>query len=170
LVVQILLPFSRQPLAVRVARLRMLARSEPGLAHADTEEGFGPADARQVEMLLFLGAVLEDQRPALAVGDPVRGHGSAGREQFLGNHETGEGAALRAAVFLGQGQTEPAPLGQSTAETGVKAHPGAGAAVGGQPKHGFPQKGAHWPAQGLVLFRNRREIQNIYRHFWSGPR
>ncbi|MNL11437.1 hypothetical protein D3C87_1322730 [compost metagenome] len=131
-------------------------------AHADAEEGLGPADARQIERFLVRRAVLEDQGRALAVGDPVRGHGRARAQQFLGQHEAGEVAARRAAVFARQGQAQPAALGQLAAEAGVESHPGAGAFVGLQAVQRVRQKGTDLGAQGFVLGGDGGEFKRIY--------
>jgi hypothetical protein len=75
-----------------------------GYAHADAKEGFGGADFRQVELALRLRAELEDQGPAVAVGDPVRVHRGAGGQQFFHQHEAKEGAT----VLRRQGHADPA--------------------------------------------------------------
>lgn len=138
-----------------------------GLAHADAEEGLGAADARQVEGLLRRRAELEDQRRALAVGDPVRRHRCARTQQFLGQHEAREMAAPGAAVFARQRQAEPAAFGQLAAETGVVTHPGAGAFIGFQPVQRVGQEGAYVGAQRLVLRGDGGQFQR-FDHGGSG--
>ena len=93
--VQIFCPLSRQPVSVRVARVRTLARSEPEFGSLmPMQKKASPRQMRgNVELLLRLGAVLDDQRRALAIGDPVRRHRRAGGQQLLEQHEARERAA-----------------------------------------------------------------------------
>ena len=140
-----------------------LARSEPALrlAHADAEEQLAAADARQVERFCASVPYLQDQRRALAVGDPVRRHRRAGRQQFLDQHEAGERIAAAAAVFLGQRQADPALAAELAAEAAVVAGPGPRADMRRHVLHGLGQEFAHRRAQRLVLGRNGGQLQRI---------
>ena len=66
------------PVAVGVPGRLRADRGEVGagvrLAHPDDEEALARGDARQDLLALLLGAVAQQVRPGLAVGDPVRGH------------------------------------------------------------------------------------------------
>jgi hypothetical protein len=98
------------------------------LAHADCEKLLGAGDRGQVALPLILGAVLQDRRRHLAVGDPVGRHRGAVGEEFLGDDEALHGRAPLAAVLLGKGHADPAAVGKAAAETDVDAgHPGVGA-------------------------------------------
>ena len=55
------------------------------LTHADTEKDFAVRNPRQKGQALVLGAVAQQQRRALPVGDPMRSDGGAGRQQLLGH-------------------------------------------------------------------------------------
>jgi len=109
-----------------------------GLAHADAKEGFGATNFGQIELALRLRAELEDQGPALAVGDPVRGNRGAGGQQFFHQNEAREGIQVGTTVARRQGHADPTPCGQLLAKGGIEAHPGAGPDVGG-----------HWLKAGL---------------------
>ncbi len=78
-------PLIRQPPATFSARERTAARSEPGagLAQPDTGEQRACRHAGQIFAALRLGAVAQQQRPGLAIGDPVRPDRGSGRQQFL---------------------------------------------------------------------------------------
>src|SRR6218665_1495274 len=95
------------------------------LTKADTKERLAPTNARQVELLLRLGAVLQDQRAALAIGDPMRAHGRAKVEKSLHQHIARKRAAASAAICARQGDAKPAALAQRAAERGVMPAPGA---------------------------------------------
>ena len=132
-------------------------RARIGLAHANAKERLATAHARNVELLLCLGAVFQDQRRALAVGNPVRAHGRAEVEELLDQHIPCKGAAPAAAIFRRQRDPEPTLGGQPAAELGAVAAPGAGTDVRGDIACGLGQKGAHLGAQGFVLRRDARE-------------
>ena len=117
-------------------RGRRRARSHAGevgaglrLAHADREEQLAAADGGNEEALLRLGPVAQDHRRALPLGDPVRRHRRAAREQLLDQDEARERIAAAAAVLARQRQADPAARAQRPAELGVEAEPGARALV-----------------------------------------
>lgn len=130
-------------------------------AHADAEKSLGAADARQVEAALLLGAVFQDQRRALAVGDPVRRDRRACAQQFFRQHEAREMPARGAAVFARQRHAQPAALGQGAAEAGVEAHPGTRPLVGGPAGHGAGQEFADVGAQRLVFGGDGGQFKGI---------
>ncbi len=105
-------------------------RAGIGLAHADAEEGLRGADLGQVEAALRLGAELVDQRPALAIRDPVGGDRRARGQQFLHQDEAREGVQAGASVLLGKRDAHPAALSQFPAEAGIESHPGPRAHLG----------------------------------------
>ena len=121
------------------------------LAHANAEVEFAAADGGYVLLALGLGAELEDQRCALAVGDPVGGHRCALGQQLLDHNEAGEGVAATAAVLGGNGQTEPAGRPQFAGEVGIKTHPGTGQDIRRQVGQVLREKRADLAAQGFVL-------------------
>ena len=61
-------------------------RSRPRLAHADAGKQFAARDGGQVGRLLGRRAEFEQQRPGLAIRDPMRRHWRTGCEQFLDHH------------------------------------------------------------------------------------
>src|SRR5258708_35860862 len=72
-----------------------------GFAHAYAEKRLSGTDSRQVEPALRFGAELENQRPALAVGDPMRrNRGTSGRHVF-DEQRAGEGTQTSAALSRG---------------------------------------------------------------------
>src|SRR5260370_21372716 len=78
-----------------------------GLAHADAEIGLAAADAGQEALALRLGAEAQQERPALAVGGPVRGDRGAGDEDLLGDDVALARGALAAAVAALPGPAGP---------------------------------------------------------------
>src|SRR5690606_29821123 len=91
------------------------------LAHADAEERLAAADRWQVELLLRFGAVLQDQRRALPVRNPMRSNRCAEVEEFFHHHIAGIGAAAAAAIRLGQRDAQPALLAEFATEGTVIA-------------------------------------------------
>src|SRR5690606_26338290 len=89
------------------------------LAHADREEAPAGRDLGQVLAALLLRAEAQDEGTALAVGDPVRRHGRVRREQFLGDDEPLEHAALTAAIGPGPRHADPAALAEPSREIGI---------------------------------------------------
>ncbi len=87
--VHTLVPVSDHPPSTRIARVRTLARSEPesGSLIPMPKKHSPAAISRQELPLLCIGAVFEQRGHDLAVGDPVRGHRCARREQLLGHDE-----------------------------------------------------------------------------------
>ncbi|MPM49515.1 hypothetical protein SDC9_96245 [bioreactor metagenome] len=134
-------------------------RARVGLAHADAEKRLALADLGDVELLLRLGAVLQDQRCALAVGNPVRADGCAEIQKLFHQHIARERAAPATAILLGQRHTQPALGTQLAAELAVVAAPGARADVRRHVAGGFGQECAHFAAQCLVLRGDAREAQ-----------
>src|SRR4029077_8966971 len=126
-------------------------RSEVGagvrLAHADTAISFTSCHAGEVLAALRLGAQLAQRRPGLAVGDPVRAHRSADREQFLQQHVALDTAALLASVAFGPSQAYP-PLGAELAREFAVVHgPGVGFLLGGPVGQLAPQELADLAAE-----------------------
>src|SRR5690606_9704412 len=98
---------------------RCEVRTRIRLAHPDREETLAGGDARQVLAALLFGAEAQQQRPALAVGDPGRRPPRIGREQFLGDDQPFEHAALAAAIGLRPGHADPAALAEAAGEVRV---------------------------------------------------
>ena len=103
-----------------------------------------------MEALLRLGAVLQQQRTALAIGNPVRTDGRTGREEFLDEHEARERAASAAAVLDGQRESDPAARREGTTELGIEAHPRSRARLERTIPQVLAQERADLVAQGLV--------------------
>ncbi len=118
-------PASAPALGARADRGQV--RTGIGLAHADAVVALAAADARQVFVALGLGAVAQDLRAALPVGDPVRGYGRAGGKQFLDHDIARERSRLAAAVASRQGHAQPAATAEFAAEFGIGPHPRVGA-------------------------------------------
>ena len=78
------------------------------LAHADGEIALPGGDARQDRAPLLLRAVAQQQRPGLAVGDPVGGAGRAGRHHLLGDDVAVQRGLFAAAILLRPHHAEPA--------------------------------------------------------------
>lgn len=87
-----------------------------GLTHADRERAPGGGDLRQQLFLLFLGAISQQRRRHLAVGDPVRRHRGPGDQKFLRDDEALEVAAPVPTVLTGNRHADPALLGKRPAE------------------------------------------------------
>ena len=136
-------------------------RSRSRLAHPDAEEQFAAANARQIKLALRLGPVIQDQRRALPVGDPVRRHRRAGRQQFLDDDEPRERAALAAAIDLGKRQAEQPCGAQLAAEIGVEPLPRPGADVGGPRRRRRLGERADAAAQRLILGRQAARFQRV---------
>ena len=85
-----------------------------GLAHSDRERELAPHDAGQDLLALRLGAEAQQQRPALAIGHPVRAHGGARGEHLLQHDVALEEAALVATVLLGPRHADPAARADPT--------------------------------------------------------
>src|SRR6185437_11195023 len=100
------------------------------LAHADHEAQFAAADARQDILLDVLGRVLEQNRPALTVGDKMQSHWRVGDAEFFRHHETFEKRALVATVFFRPGHADPASGADPPAEITIVA-----VAVAGTVRH-----------------------------------
>src|SRR6267142_3509739 len=79
---------------------------------------------------LRLGSELEQRRPGLAVGDPVRAHRGAGGEQLLQQHVALDIAALVASVAFGPSQAYPTLGAELAREFGVVHGPGVGSLLG----------------------------------------
>ena len=79
-----------------------------GFAHADAEEAFAAGDRREDFLALLFGAEVEQQRAALAVGDPVRRDRRAGGQHLFQDDVALQRAPLAAAVLLGPGHADPA--------------------------------------------------------------
>ena len=132
-----------------------------GLAHADAEEGLAAADARDVEGLLLRRAVLDDERAALPIGDPVRSHRGAGDQQLFRQHEARKRAASATTQRLGQGDAHPTARGQGAAEVRIEAGPGARPLVRRALGQRALQELPHFQAQGLVLGRDTGKLQRV---------
>src|SRR5690242_9210188 len=91
-------------------------RAAVGLAHADAEIALALDDARQHRLTLLLAAEAQDERPALAVGHPMRADRRARRQQLLGDDVALEEAPLLPAIFLGPGHADPAALAEAATE------------------------------------------------------
>ena len=151
--------------AVRIARG---ARAQPRqigaalrLAHADAEEDISLADARQEEVELRGRAVLENQRPALPVGDPVRRHRRAAAQQLFGQHEAVKGVLAATAIGLGQRHADPAACRQRAAEVGVETHPRTRQPVHRPVAQRLFEEGAHSGAQRFGRSRNCAKCQGF---------
>ena len=131
------------------------------LAHADAEEDFAAADARQDGALLRLAAVAQDQRRALPLGDPVRRDRRAAREQLLDQHEARERVAAAAAVFARQREADPAARAERAAEAGVEAEPRARAHVGGHAGERVVEEAPHLGAERLGRRRQRLQRERL---------
>src|SRR5579864_3536465 len=132
-----------------------------GLAHTDAKEGGRCADSRQVERSLFVRAVSGNQRPTLAVRDPMRGNRSANGQQLLYQHEAGKWTASTASVFFGQCQTDPALLRQLPTETGIEPQPRPRGLRRRTVPQCIAQEAAHWRAQSFILGGNAGEREPI---------
>ena len=136
-------------------------RTRIGLTHTNAEKRLALANARQVKPLLRLSPVLQNQRPALPIRNPVRSHRRAKIQKLLHQHKSRKSAAPAAAIFPGQGDAQPALVCQRTAEVSVVAGPGLGADVGWDPLHRLREERAHWGAQSLVLGGDGGDGQGI---------
>ncbi|MNT23361.1 hypothetical protein D3C72_1587780 [compost metagenome] len=139
-------------------------------AHADAEKRLAGADARQEKILLRVVAEFQDQRPALAVGDPVRRHRSTGRQQFLDQHEATECIQPGTAISSRQGQADPATLRQLATETGVKTGPTAGPYIRRDARQLLGQKTFDLGTKGLGVWRQRGQAKGVEQAaHWAPP-
>jgi hypothetical protein len=120
-----------------------------------------PADARDIGLALLFGTIAQDQRRALPVGDPVRGHRRAGAQQFLHHHEPGKWPALLPAISPGQRQPQEPRLPQRTAERGIEALPRSRPPIRRQSRDVTGDEGPDLRAQSLVLGRQRGQRQRV---------
>ena len=88
--------------AVRARHHRREVAPGVGLAHPDAERQLAPADGGEEPLLLVWSTDLGEQRPALAVGDPVVPHRCAEAKQLLGDDEPLDRGTVAAAVLPGQ--------------------------------------------------------------------
>ena len=79
-------------------------------AETDGKIAFAGGDARQDIELLLLGAMGDQHRCVLAVGDPVGCDGRARTEGFLGDNIAFQRALVVAAILARPGQADPAAL------------------------------------------------------------
>ena len=93
-------PAVRHALGARLDRCEIGTRIR--LAHAEREIIFAARNRRQVTLALRFGAIAQQARPGLAVGEPVRRARRRDREHFLGHDEAVEIRALLPAVRFGQ--------------------------------------------------------------------
>jgi hypothetical protein len=93
------------------------------LAHADGEGELAPHDGRQEALALRLGAEAQQQRSALALGDPVRAGRGTGGEQLFEQHVALQERPLLTAVALGPREPDPAAGAELAAELGIEAAP-----------------------------------------------
>ena len=91
------------------------------LRHADAVGDLAGQDLGQVPLLLGLGAVGQDRRPHLPVGEPVGGQRRPRRQQQLGHAEPVDVAPPAPAVAGRPGQADPAPGGHLLGEAPVEA-------------------------------------------------
>lgn len=131
-------------------------------AHADAEEGFAAANARQIEAALRLAAELADLGTALPIGDPVGRHRRPGAQQLLDQDEARERVHLGAAIRARQRHADPAARRQLAAEAGVKAHPRTRAPVGRQRRQFGLEKGLDVLAKRLRPRRQFGEFESVY--------
>src|SRR3990172_6075573 len=99
-------------------------RARVGLAHPDGEGQLALRDPRQEALALLFRAEAQQQRPALPVGDPVRGGRRAGGQRLLEDDVALERAPLVAAVLLRPRHADEAGLAQLAREVAVEAAPG----------------------------------------------
>src|ERR1700730_15852487 len=129
------------------------------LAHADAKKSFSAGDRGKMALLLGLGAIFENEGPALAVRDPVSRDGSTEIEQFLYNNEAGKRAALRAPVFAWECDPEVAALAQLAAEIGIESSPRARSLFARHAAGRFPKELTKPFAQGFILRGDGGRIQ-----------
>ena len=94
------------------------------LAHPDRERDLAAGDRRQEALLLLFGAVTQDARTDLAVGEPVEGGRRPRRQQFLGDDVALQVAPLGTAVLRRPGHADEPRLAERPAESRVPAPPG----------------------------------------------
>src|ERR1700761_2699699 len=96
-------------------------------AEPDTEIALATNDARQKTLLLLLRAVLEDQRTALPIRDPVGAHGCARGEQLLEHDVTlGRGTSMATEPLRPYHPNEPC-LSKCPGKICIVPHPAIGA-------------------------------------------
>ena len=104
-----------------------------GLAHADRERHLAAADRRQEPLALGRGAVAQDQRSGLAIGDPVVANGRPPAQQLLDDDETVHDSTLSAPVPARQGHAKPTACRERAGEvlvaTGRHPQPGSEASA-----------------------------------------
>ena len=110
--------------AARASAHRGEIRAGAGFAEADAKEMLAARDRRQEASALLLRSKAQQQRPTLAIRNPVRRDGRPGRQQLLEHHVTLERTALLSAVALWPHHADPAAPPQLAAEPGVEPHPG----------------------------------------------
>ena len=93
------------------------------LAHPDAKEALARANPRQIALFLLFRSEPLNQRAALPIRDPMRRYRRTGGQQFFDDHETAEKPGLLPAIFLADGQAQPAAFGHLAAEIGRKPHP-----------------------------------------------
>ncbi|MNN24064.1 hypothetical protein D3C81_1374780 [compost metagenome] len=136
-------------------------RTRVRFAHADAEKRLAGADARQEKILLCIAAELQDQRPALAVGDPVCRHRSTGRQQLLHQHKATERIQSGTAISGGQSQADPAALRQLPTETCIEAGPAARSHTRRNPWQMLGQKSLDLSTKGFCVWRQRGQAKGV---------
>src|SRR6185437_10057932 len=127
---------------------------------------FTGGDLRQDRLALLLVAEAQQQWTRLAVGDPMCPGRRAVAEQLLGNDVAFEEALLRAAVLLGPGDADPAPLAELAGEGRRKGIPAGEAVFRLHLGQRLLQERAHLVPQRLGFRRQmeRREFELGNRH------
>jgi hypothetical protein len=87
---------------------RSEVRSGAGLRHADATQDLAARHAGQILLTLLFGAVSQQVRPRLAIGNPMRADRRTRGEQLFEQYVAFERAAFVAAVALRPDHADPA--------------------------------------------------------------
>ena len=90
---------------------------------ADARKELALGNPRQIALTLLLASIAHDQRPGLAVGNPVRADRGSRRQQFLDHHIAFERMPIAAAITRRQGHPDIARGAERAAEIGIEARP-----------------------------------------------
>ncbi len=143
---------------------RRKVRPRVRLRHADAEVALPGGDPGQDLLPLRLGAVLQQQRAGLAVGDPMQPHRRPGGQHLLAHHVAFQGAAPAAAIARRECHAEVAGRTACAGERRVVAHPRADALARAVAADGVGEEGAHLGAQRVegVVADGRGECDLVH--------
>jgi len=127
-------------------------RSAVGLGHSDREISLAAGDAGEMFGFLRCRTVAQQGGAHLAVGEPVRGHGGSGGQQFLYDDVAFLAGPLGSPELPRKRHPDEAAAPQRPAEGRTEpSHPGVAVAIDSTGRHLVPDELAHLRTQHLVV-------------------